>query len=281
MWLLRERFAEIDMGVPSSRTARSSGIPIARVPSSRSMQRCNDATDNASRRVRRMLASRLAAGLFVIEGITSSADCVYPSARRQALLVSTTGRAPVTVTELSNRPNSWTMMWIVRVWGLWFLAIRWGLRDAAVLRFAALRALIGMMGVVNVTSAFGAMFAGVPGLSTDAASVLANAQQLLILLPAWWFYGGSLSLRTAISSAVGFSGSLLVGLSSGGGTGAALSFLAAPGFIASTLLARRLRRSGLLMVSTWKGSSQVPPGCARRLDILSPGCQYCRVKALA
>ena len=175
MWLPRERFAEIDMGVPSSRTARSSGIPIARVPSSRSMQRCNDATDNASRRVRRMLASRLAAGLFVIEGITSSADCVCPSARRQALLVSTTGRAPVTVTELSNRPNSWTMMWIVRVWGLCFLAIRWGLRDDAVLWFAALRALIGMMGVVNVTSAFGAMFAGVPGLSTEAASVLRPA----------------------------------------------------------------------------------------------------------
>lgn len=168
-----------------------------------------------------------------------------------------------------------------RVWGRCFLANWWGLRDAAVLRFAALRALIGMMGVVNVTSAFGAMFAGVAGLSTDAASVLANAQPLLILLPGWWFYGGSISLRTAISSAVGFSGSLLVGLSSGGGTGAALSFPAAPGFIASTLRARRLHGSGLLMVSTWQGSSQVPPGCARRLDILSPGCQYCRVKALA
>ena len=172
-------------------------------------------------------------------------------------------------------------MWIVRVWGLCFLAIRWGLRDAAVLWFAALRALIGITGVVNVTSAFGAMFAGVVGLSTDAASVLANAQPLLILLPAWWFYGGLISLRTAISSAVGFSGLLLVGLSSWGGTGAALSFLAAQGFIASTLLARRLRGSGLLMVSTWQGSSQVPPGCAQRLDILSPGCQYCRVKALA
>lgn len=169
------------------------------------------------------------------------------------------------------------MVWIVVVWGLCFVGIRWGLRDAPVLWFAALRglvagaallllalwqrrplprgirvwAMITVLGVVNVTIAFGAMFAGVVGLTTGAAAVLANAQPLLILLPAWWFYGEAVSARTAVALAVGFAGLLLVGLSGGGGSGAALSLLAAAGITGGTLLARRLAGADLLVVSGW------------------------------
>jgi drug/metabolite transporter (DMT)-like permease len=38
-----------------------------------------------------------------------------------------------------------------------------------------------LIGLVNVTLAFAAMFAGVAGLATGTAAVLANAQPLLIL----------------------------------------------------------------------------------------------------
>jgi drug/metabolite transporter (DMT)-like permease len=96
-----------------------------------------------------------------------------------------------------------------------FLAIRWGLRDASPLWFAALRAgvaaaalvavaavqrrplprslrewgEIALLGLVNVSLVFAAMFLGVAGLATGTAAVLSNAQPLLILLPAWFLYG--------------------------------------------------------------------------------------------
>lgn len=108
--------------------------------------------------------------------------------------------------------------------GLCFLAIRLGLQDAPVLWFAAVRALIAaaallllrlvqrralargrrtralitLMGVANVTIAFAAMFAGTAGMAIGAAAVLAHAQPLLIILPAWWVYGESLSARTML-----------------------------------------------------------------------------------
>ena len=102
------------------------------------------------------------------------------------------------------------MLWITAAWGACFVAIEWGLRDAPLLWFAALRALIAgaallalgaalhrpvprgwrawglitVLGLVNVTVAFAAMFGGVAGGATGTAAVLANAQPLLILLPA-------------------------------------------------------------------------------------------------
>lgn len=54
----------------------------------------------------------------------------------------------------------------------------------------------GALGVVNVTVAFAAMFRAVAELTTGTAAVVANAQPLLIVVPAWWlkrpgFAGGS------------------------------------------------------------------------------------------
>ena len=169
------------------------------------------------------------------------------------------------------------MTWITLAWGACFIAIRWGLRDAPVLWFATLRALVagvallavaavqhrraptgraswtlvGLLAITNVTIAFAAMFAGVAGLATGTASVLANAQPLLILLPAWWLYGEAVSLRTAVALVIGFGGLVVVALPGGGGSGAALSLLAALAITAGTLLARRLGDLDVFTVSAW------------------------------
>lgn len=177
----------------------------------------------------------------------------------------------------NGAPRPWTMVWITAVWGLCFLAIRLGLQDAPVLWFASLRALvaaaallllcviqgralprgrrtwalIALMGFANVTVAFAAMFAGTAGMAIGAAAVLANAQPLLIILPAWWIYGESLSARTALGIGIGFAGLFVVGLASGGGSGAWLSLLAAAAVTTGTLLARGLAGADLVAASAW------------------------------
>ncbi len=169
------------------------------------------------------------------------------------------------------------MLWITAAWGGCFIAIRWGLRDAPVLWFATLRALIagmallglvgvqhrplprgrrswsliGALAVTNVTVAFAAMFAGVAGLATGTAAVLANAQPLLILLPAWWLYGEVVSVRTAVALALGFAGLVIVAVPGGGGAGAGLSLLAAASITTGTLLARRIGGLDVVAVSAW------------------------------
>lgn len=169
------------------------------------------------------------------------------------------------------------MLWITAAWGACFIAIEWGLRDAPLLWFAALRALVAgaallalgslqhrpaptgtrawglitVLGLVNVTVAFAAMFAGVAGGATDTAAVLSNAQPLLILLPAWRLYGEKLSIPTAAALVVGFAGLVLVALPGGGGSGAALSLLAAVAVTAGTLLSRRLGELDLVVATAW------------------------------
>lgn len=169
------------------------------------------------------------------------------------------------------------MIWITAVYGACFVAIDLGLRDAPVLWFAALRALVAgaalvavagtqrrpapgnarawglivVLGLVNVTVGFGAMFAGAAGLATGTAAVLSNAQPLLILLPAWWFYGEAVSARTAIALVVGFTGLLVVALPGGGGSGAALAILAAVAITSGTLLARRLGGIDVVVAAGW------------------------------
>ncbi|MCZ7537224.1 MAG: DMT family transporter [Acidimicrobiia bacterium] len=169
------------------------------------------------------------------------------------------------------------MLWVTLAWGACFVAIRWGLRDAPVLWFAGLRAgvagvalltmarwqhrppirgarswsLVSLLGAVNATIAFAAMFAGVAGLATGTAAVLANAQPLLILLPAWWLYGEAISARIAVGLVVGFAGLLVVAVPGGGGSGAALSMLSATAITAGTLLARRLGALDLVVASGW------------------------------
>lgn len=169
------------------------------------------------------------------------------------------------------------MTLVTLAWGACFVAIRWGLRDAPVLWFAALRAgvagaallglarwqrrpplrgarpwaLVASLGAVNGAIAFAAMFGGVAGLATGTAAVLANAQPLLILVPAWWLYGERVTGRTAAGLVVGFAGLLVVAVPGGGGDGAALSLLAAAAITAGTLLARRLGSLDLVVASGW------------------------------
>lgn len=174
-------------------------------------------------------------------------------------------------------PRPARMLWITAAWGACFVAIEWGLRDAPVLWYAALRALvaggalvalaaaqrrriphrrrdwarIALLGLVNVTAAFAAMFAGVAGLATGTAAVLANAQPLLILLPAWWLYGERLSLRATAGIAIGFTGLIVVAVPGGGGTGAGLSLLSAAALTAGTLLSRRLNDIDVIVATGW------------------------------
>ena len=177
----------------------------------------------------------------------------------------------------NGRPAPARMLWITATWGACFITIRWGLRDAPVLWFATLRALvagvallawgtlqrrpqptgwpawrlIGVLGVANASVAFGAMFAGVAGAATGVAAVLANAQPLLILLPAWWFYREPVAGRTVVAMAGGLGGLVVVAGSGAGGRGAWLSVLAAVGITSGTLLARRLGSLDVVMVSAW------------------------------
>lgn len=176
-----------------------------------------------------------------------------------------------------SAPNVVTMLWVTVAWGACFVAIRWGLRDAPILWFAALRALVagaalvllaGLQGrptprgarawtmiaalaAVNVTVAFAAMFGGVSGLATGTAAVLANAQPLLILLPAWWFYGEAMSVRTTVGLVIGFSGLLVVAVPGGGGDGAVLALIAAAAITGGTLLSRQLAGLDVMSASGW------------------------------
>lgn len=177
----------------------------------------------------------------------------------------------------ATRPRPARMVWVTATWGACFVAIRWGLRDAPVLWFATLRALvagvvllalgaaqrrpqpagrgtwlvIGAMAATNAAIAFAAMFAGVAGLATGTAAVLANAQPLLVLLPAWWLYREPVTPPTAVGLAVGFAGLLVVAVPGGGGSGAWLSILAAAAITAGTLLARRLAGVDLVQAAGW------------------------------
>ena len=168
----------------------------------------------------------------------------------------------------TSAPRPWLMLGVVVAWGSCFVAIRWGLRYAPALWFATLRAALAggllvavgvlrggrlprgrgawltllALGLVNVAFAFGAMFTGVANVSaTGVAAVLANAQPLLILLPAWALYGERAAPTAVVGVAVGFAGLLFIAIPGGGGTGAWLSLLSAGSITAGTLLARRPR----------------------------------------
>lgn len=178
---------------------------------------------------------------------------------------------------MPGSPRPLRMIGVTTAWGACFIAIEWGLRDAPVLWFAALRAMlagialltvalvqrrplprsvrdwldISVLGLVNVTIAFAAMFAAVIGLSTGAAAVLANSQPLLILLPAWWLFGERPRRASVVALVIGLLGLLMVALPGGGGTGAWLSLTASVAITAGTLLARSLARLDVVMVSAW------------------------------
>lgn len=182
-----------------------------------------------------------------------------------------------------GRPRPGRMLLIAVGWGFCFVLLRWGLRDAPVLWFAALRALlagaallvadalyqrreqrptmprgatvwalIGVLGLVNVTLAFGAMFASSTGATTGVSSVLANAQPLLVVLPAWWLFGERPRVAEMAAVTVGFGGLLLIAAPSGGGRGAVLALLAAAAIATGTLLARRLADVDVFALGAWQ-----------------------------
>lgn len=181
------------------------------------------------------------------------------------------GRGPA----LNSGPSRLRMLWITAALGGCFLGIELGLRDAPLLWFAALRALLGgaalavvvlwqrrplrpslhawdrivVLGLVNVSLAFAAMFGGVAGLAIGVAAVLANAQPVLILLPAWWLFRERITIRAAVALAVGFIGLLLVSVPGGGGSGALLSLVAAAAVTTGTLMVRRLAGLDVVVVS--------------------------------
>lgn len=163
-------------------------------------------------------------------------------------------------------PNPWRMLWVTLAWGSCYLAISVALRDGSPLWIAALRALtaaavllgistcrrvklprgranwllIALMGFVNVALAYWAMFGGLTGMSTGAATILANGQPLLILLPAWWLYREKPAAATIAAMLIGFTGLLLIVIPNGFGVGALLSITSAAAVTVGTLLARRI-----------------------------------------
>lgn len=183
--------------------------------------------------------------------------------------------APIRPAAMGGRPRPLRMLWITAVLAACFIGVRWGLLDAPLVWFAALRALVGgvalavvalvqrrpwprqwrswgslaLLGLINVTLAYWAMFAGIATQATGVAAVLANAQPLLILLPAWWIYGERLSPRTGIALLVGFGGLVLVALPGGGGSGAILSLLSAIAVTIGTLLVRHLQGVDVVVAS--------------------------------
>ncbi len=170
------------------------------------------------------------------------------------------------------------MLGVAAAWAGCFVALRWGLRDAPVRWFAAARALLAgaallaltavqhrpmprtgrswtlvvVLAVVNVGVGFAAMFAGVAGGATGTAALLANAQPLLILLPAWWLYGERPTRHLTGALLLGLAGLALVAAPRGGGTGVALSLVAAGAATGGTLLLRRLDGIDLVAASGWQ-----------------------------
>jgi len=110
---------------------------------------------------------------------------------------------------------------------------------------------VAVLGLANVTLAFGAMLIAANGLATGTAAVLVNAQPILILIPASLLYGERMSRRAALASVAGLVGLALISRPGGGGRGALVSILAAVGITAGTLLARRLGDMDLMVATAW------------------------------
>lgn len=207
-------------------------------------------------------------------------------ARLAALPASAPGDAgPAGTPAASARraPRAARMIAVAVAWGSCFVLVSWGLRDAPVLWFAALRALlagaallaaavlirrpsgatllprdaatwllVALLALTNVTVTFAAMFASVTGVTTGVAAVLANSQALLVVLPAWWLFGERPRIGEVVGVAVGFGGLVLVAAPAGAGRGAWLAVLAAAGVAAGALLARRLAGIDLLALGAWQ-----------------------------
>ncbi len=111
--------------------------------------------------------------------------------------------------------------------------------------------LVAALGATNRTLGLGFMFLGAARLSTGVASVLANAQPLLIVLPAWWLYRERPHKAGHAGLGVGVGGLLFVAVSGGAGSGAAFAIGSAVAATAGTLLARRLGALDNVVAAGW------------------------------
>jgi len=174
---------------------------------------------------------------------------------------------PLSHTGFHGSPRASRMLWVTAAWGSCFVAITIGVDHAPVLWLAALRALIagaalalltgiqrvaiprdsrtwalvGCLGVVNIALGFATMFGAATGLSTGIASVLANAQPILILLPAWWLYRERPTPGAIAAIATGFVGLLVIVIPSGLGSGAWIALTSAAATTTGTLISRIVR----------------------------------------
>lgn len=172
-------------------------------------------------------------------------------------------------------PNPWQMLWVTFAWGSCYLAISTAVEEAPLLWLAAMRTLIAglvlvvvasarrvqlprgrstwlliaTMGVVNVALAYWSMFGGLTGMTTGAATILANAQPLLILLPAWWLFGEKPRRATLAATLLGLTGLLLIVIPVGFGSGALLGVVSAVAVTAGTLLSRVIQAEPLALAA--------------------------------
>ena len=109
-------------------------------------------------------------------------------------------------------------------------------------------ALITVMAITNVGVGLGAMASAAGETSTGAGTVLANAQPLLVVLPAWGLYGERPWRWTLPALGAGAVGLALTADPTGSLAGSGAALLASVGLAVSTLLARRLGSADLLAV---------------------------------
>lgn len=164
-------------------------------------------------------------------------------------------------------PKPLRMLWVTGAWGACFVLIEVALQDASPLWLAAMRAgiggialagvvavrriprprgtrtwmLIAALGLVNIAFGYAAMFVSATGVSTGVASVLANLQPILILLPAWWLFRERPSLLTITAMFVGIVGVVLILAPTNFGGGAWLAVISAGATTVGTLIGRLVK----------------------------------------
>lgn len=182
---------------------------------------------------------------------------------------------------VSGQVRPTRMVLVAVAWGSCFVLLAWGARGGSALWFVTWRAFIAgvvLLGVtlvthrrvmsmmtswtvwalvvalalLNVVVSFAAMAGSITGVTTGVASVLANAQALLVVLPAWWLFGERPTILEVAGVAAGFGGLLLIAVPTGGGRGAWLALLAAGGVAAGALLGRRLAAVDILALGAWQ-----------------------------
>lgn len=181
------------------------------------------------------------------------------------------------VPDSPGRPRPIRMLVVTALWGSCFVAIRLGLPAITPLWFATLRSAIAgallltivlllrraglprrvwpaviLLGLVNVTLAFGAMFLGTVQASVGVAATLANAQPILIILPAWLLFRERPRPVQFLGVTLGFAGVVITATPLSVGSGALLSLGSAAAITAGTLLARRLAAQDPLALTAWQ-----------------------------